>query len=137
MTPEEAKKILVEQGFEFEDPDVQKWPAIFLTDERVGTMYDDEVYLAQHMPSLFDGNYQSTSKTSKTCINFTEGQGEEKLQSAIDRLKYSLREYEKEKRKQRVKRVHEYFQQRNEAYKLIATMDGIQARIDTLLEKLT
>ena len=127
-------KILVEQGFEFEDPDMHKWPSIFLVDERVGTMYDDEVYLAEHMPSLFDGNYQSTSKS---CIKFTECQVEEKLQSAIDRLKYSLREYEKEKRKQRVKRVKEYFQQRNEAYKLIATMDGIQARIDTLLEKLT
>ena len=126
-------KILVEQGFEFEDPDVHKWPSIFLADERVGTMYDDEVYLAQHMPSIFDG-YQSTSKS---CIKFTESQAEEKLQSAIDRLKYSLREYEKEKRKQRVKRVKEYFQQRNEAYKLIATMDGIQARIDTLMEKLT
>lgn len=133
MTPEEAMKILVEQGFEFEDPDVHKWPSIFLADERVGTMYDDEVYLAQHMPSIFDG-YQSTSKS---CIKFTESQAEEKLQSAIDRLKYSLREYEKEKRKQRVKRVKEYFQQRNEAYKLIATMDGIQARIDTLMEKLT
>lgn len=134
MTPEEAKKILAEQGFEFEDPDVHKWPAIFLADERVGTMYDDEVYLAHHMPSLFDGNYQSTSKS---CINFSESQEKEKLQSAIDRLKYSLKEYEKEKRKQRVKRVKEYFQQRNEAYKLIATMDGIQARIDTLMEKLT
>ena len=133
MTPEEVMKILVEQGFEFEDPDVHKWPSIFLADERVGTMYDDEVYLAQHMPSIFDG-YQSTSKS---CIKFTESQAEEKLQSAIDRLKYSLREYEKEKRKQRVKRVKEYFQQRNEAYKLIATMDGIQARIDTLMEKLT
>lgn len=133
MTPEEVMKILVEQGFEFEDPDVHKWPSIFLADERVGTIYDDEVYIAQHMPSLFDG-YQSTSKS---CIKFTESQEEEKLQSAIDRLKYSLREYEKEKRKQRVKRVKEYFQQRNEAYKLIATMDGIQARIDTLMEKLT
>ena len=134
MTPEEAMKILVEQGFEFEDPDMHKWPSIFLADERVGTMYDDEVYLADHMPSLLDGNYQSTSKS---CIKFTECQVEEKLQSAIDRLKYSLREYEKEMRKMRVKRVHEYFQQRNEAYKLIATMDGIQARIDTLLEKLS
>jgi 6-phosphogluconolactonase/glucosamine-6-phosphate isomerase/deaminase len=134
MTPEEAKKILVEQGFELEDPDVHKWPSIFLADERVGTMYDDEVYLAQHMPSLFDGNYQSTSKS---CIKYSESQEEEKLQSAIDRLKYSLREYEKEKRKQRVKRVQEYFHQRNEAYKLIATMDGIQTRIDTLLEKLS
>jgi 6-phosphogluconolactonase/glucosamine-6-phosphate isomerase/deaminase len=134
MTPEEAKKSLVEQGFELEDPDVHMWTSIFLADERVGTMYDDEVYLAQHMPSLFEGNYQSTSKS---CIKYSESQAEEKLQSAIDRLKYSLREYEKEKRKQRVKRVKEYFQQRNEAYKLIAKMDGIQARIDTLLEKLT
>lgn len=134
MTPEVAKKVLEAQGFEFEDPDVQKWPAIFLADERVGTMYDDEVYLAQHMPSLFDGNYQSTSKS---CIKFSEGQGEEKLQSSIDNLKYSLREYEREKRKQRVKRVRDYFKGRNEAYKLIATMDGIQARIDTLMEKLT
>ena len=133
MTPEEVMKILVEQGFEFEDPDVHKWPSIFLADERVGTIYDDEVYIAQHMPSLFDG-YQSTSKS---CIKFTESQEEEKLQSAIDRLKYSLREYEKEKRKQRVKRVKEYFQQRNEAYKLIATLDGLQPRIDTMMEKLT
>jgi hypothetical protein len=134
MTPEEAKKSLVEQGFELEDPDVHKCPSIFLADELVGTLYEDEVYLAQHMPSLFDGNYQSTSKS---CINYSESQPEEKLQSAIDRLKYSLREYEKEKRKQRVKRVKEYFQQRNEAYKLIAKMDGIRARIDTLLEKLS
>ena len=134
MTQKEAMKILVEQGFEFEDPDAYKWPSIFLADERVGTMYDDEVYLAQHMPSLFDGNYQSTSKS---CIKYSESQEEEKLQYAIDKLKYSLREYEKEKRKLRVKRVQEYFQQRNEAYKLIATMEGIQTRIDTLIEKLT
>lgn len=133
MTPEEAKKILEEQGFEFEDPDIHKWPSIFLVDERVGTIYDDEVYLAQHMPSLFDGNYQSTSKS---CINFTEGQGEEKLQSAIDRLKYSLKEYEKEKRKQRVKRVKEYFKGRNEANKLKETLEGIQTRIDIMMEKL-
>lgn len=134
MTPEEAKEILEEQGFEFEDPNVEKWPAIFLADERVGTIYDDEVYLADHMPSLFDGNYQSTSKN---CIKFTESQEEEKLQAAIDKLKYSLREYEKEKRKQRVIRVQQYFKQRNEAYKLLYTMEGIQARIDTLMEKLT
>lgn len=134
MTPEEAKEILVEQGFEFEDPDVEKWPAIFLADERVGTIYDDEVYLADHMPSLFDGNYQSTSKN---CIKFNESQEEGKLQAAIDKLKYSLREYEKEKRKQRVIRVQQYFKQRNEAYKLLYTMEGIQARIDTLMEKLT
>lgn len=86
------------------------------------------------MPSLFDGNYQSTSKN---CIKFTESQEEEKLQAAIDKLKYSLREYEKEKRKQRVIRVQQYFKQRNEAYKLLYTMEGIQARIDTLMEKLT
>ena len=121
MTPEQAKKILEEQGFEFEDPDVHKWPAIFLADERVGTMYDDEVYLADHMPSLFDGNYQSTSKS---CIKFTESQEEEKLQSAIDNLKYSLKEYEREKRKQRVKRVQEYFKQRNEANRLVEIMES-------------
>lgn len=121
MTPEEAKKILAEQGFEFEDPDVHKWPSIFLADERVGTIYDDEVYIAQHMPSLFDGNYQSTSKS---CIKFTECQVEEKLQSSIDRLKYSLREYEKEKRKQRVKRVQEYFKERNEANRLVEMMES-------------
>lgn len=121
LTPEEAKKILSEQGFEFEDPDVHKWPAIFLADERVGTMYDDEVYLAHHMPSLFDGNYQSTSKS---CINFSESQEKEKLQSAIDKLKYSLREYEKEKRKQRLIRVQEYFKQRNEANRLVEMMES-------------
>lgn len=122
LTPEEAMKVLEAQGFEFEDHDVQNFPAIFLADERVGTMYDDEVYLANHMPSLFDGNYQSTSKT---CIKFSESQEEEKLQSAIDRLKYSLREYEKEKRKKRVERLREYFNQRN------------LTQIDTLMEKLS
>ena len=124
LTPEEVMKYLEAQGFELEDPDVHKWPSIFLADERVGTLYDDEVYLAQHMPSLFDGNYQLTSKSSKSCIKFSESQEKEKLQSAIDKLKYSLREYEKEKRKMRVKRVKEYFQQRNEAYKMLATMES-------------
>jgi hypothetical protein len=133
MTPEVAKKVLEAQGFEFEDPDVQKWPAIFLANERVGTIYDDEVYLANHMPSLFDGNYQSTSKS---CIEFSESQDEEKLQSAIDNLKYSLREYDREKRKQRVKRVRDYFKGRNEANKLKETLEGIQTRIDIMREKL-
>lgn len=134
MTPEEAMKTLMEQGFEFDDQAVDSWPGIYLLDERVGTIYDDEVYLAQHMPSLFDGNYQSTSKS---CIKYSESQAEEKLQSAVDRLKYSLREYEKEKRKQRLIRVKQYFKQRDEACKLIKTMDGIQTQIDTLLEKLS
>ena len=125
MTPEEAKKILEEQGFEFEDPDVHKWPSIFLADERVGTMYDDEVYLAHHMPSLFDGNYQSTSKS---CIKFSESQEKEKLQSAIDKLKYSLREYEKEKRKQRLIRVQEYFKQRNEANRVVEMKESLSLK---------
>lgn len=134
MTPEEAKKILESQGFELEDPDIHKWPSIFLADERVGTMYDDEVYLAHHMPSLFDGNYQSTSKS---CIKFSESQDEEKLQSAIDRLKYSLKEYEKEKRKMRVKRVREYFREKYEWNKQKETLEGIQTRIDVMREKLS
>lgn len=134
MNTEEAMRILKSQGFEFEDPDVDKWPVrTFLADERVGTIYDDEVYLAQRMPSLFDGNYQSTSKSR---IKFSESQEEEKLQSAIDKLKYSLREYEKEKRKQRLIRVQEYFNQRNKSKRLTETLEGIQTRIDILMEKL-
>jgi hypothetical protein len=85
------------------------------------------------MPSLFDGNYQSTSKSR---IEFKRDD-EEKLKSAIDKLKYSLLEYEKEKRRQRLIRVKQYFKQRNESNKLIATMDGLQIQIDPLMEKLT
>lgn len=133
MNAEEAMRILKSQGFEFEDHDVFKSPAIFLADERVGTIYDDALILDDHMPSLFDGNYQSTSKS---CIKFSESQEEEKLQSAIDKLKYSLREYEKEKRKQRLIRVQEYFNQRNKSKRLTETLEGIQTRIDILMEKL-
>ena len=132
MTQEEAMKVLEAQGFEFEDSDVQIWSAIFLANERVGTIYDDEVYLAHQMPSLFDRNYQSTSKSR---IEFKRDD-EEKLQYAIDKLKCSLKEYEKEKRKQRLIRVKEYFKQRKEANKLTETLEGIQTRIDPLMEKL-
>jgi hypothetical protein len=122
LTREEAKKILEAQGFEFEDedPDAQIWSAIFLAEERVGTIYDDEVYLAHHMPSIFDGNYQSTSKSR---IEFKRDD-EEKLKSAIDKLKYSLLEYEQEKRKQRLIRVKQYFKQRNEANRLVEMMES-------------
>lgn len=132
MTNLEAREILEAQGFELEDPAVDPWQSIFLEGERVGTLYDDEIYLAEHMPSLFNGNYHTTSKH---CVKYTESQAEVKLQSAIDQLKYSLREYEKEKRKQRVSLVRQYFKQRNDGYKLVETMD-IQSR-DISLEKLS
>ena len=113
MTQEDAMGILESQGFEFEDHDVEKWSGIFLFDERVGTLYDDEVYLAESIPSLFDGTYRTTSKS---CVKFNGRQGkEEKLQSAIDKLKNSLSAYDGEKRKQRVSLVKQYFQKRDEA----------------------
>lgn len=112
MTPEEAMKILKAQGFEFEDPDVDKWPAIFLAGEQVGTLYDDEVYLAEYIPSLFDRDYKSTSKK---CIKFHKSEEDVKLYVAIDRIKCSLGKYDSEKRKQRVNLVKQYFQQRDTA----------------------
>jgi len=127
MTPKEAKHTLEEHGFEFENPDVDLWSSIFLEGERVGTLYDDEVYIAQRMPSLFNSNYHVTAKHS---IKYSDHQADVKLQSAIDQIKYSLKEYEKEQRKFRAERVREYFQNRKKAEPIAKKLDELQEMVE-------
>ena len=113
ITPKDAITILEKNGFQIDfeivRDDVGK---ITYNGERVGTVYEDEVYIASEFPHLRDNTYEDTEK--QCSVRFASHTARTDLEDCIQVLFNSLAAFEEEMRAKRVHNVQQYFQKKKE-----------------------
>ena len=107
-TPKDAIMILKKNGFlidfDIVRDDVGK---ITYNGERVGTLYEDEIYIASEFPHLRDNTYEDTEKQGS--VRFASRCARSDLEDCIQVLFKSPAALEEEMRDERVKNVRRYF----------------------------
>ena len=105
-TPKDAIMILKKNGFRIDivREDVGE---ITYNGERVGTMYQDEIYIASEFPHLRDNTYKDTKKQGAVKLSSRTARSD--LEYCIQVLFKSPAAFEAEIRDERVKKVRRYF----------------------------
>ena len=108
MTPKDAFVILKKNGFLIDYDIVRDVVGkITYNGERVGTMYEDEIYIASEFPHLRDNTYEDTEKQGS--VRFASRCARSDLEYCIQVLFKSPAAFEEEMRGERVKNVRRYF----------------------------
>ena len=106
ITSKDAVKMLNQNGFRIPNG----FGEISYNDERVGTLYDDEIYIAVEFPHLRKGSYRNTKKQGAVGLgSCTAGTD---LDHCIQVLLDSPAAFEEELRNERIKTVKSYFDER-------------------------
>lgn len=117
ITARDAFLILDKNGFLVRGLD--SYGEITYNGERVGTLYEDEIYIASEFPHLRDKRYKDTKKGS---VKLSSHTARSDLEYCIQVLFKSPAAFEEEIRGERVKNVQRYFKKKKERYMM--TMMG-------------
>lgn len=109
ITTRDAVMILDKNGFSVPDPSLglDSFSEIMYNGERVGTLYQDEVYIASEFPHLRNQSYALTRKQG--AVRLAHSTARSDLEYCIQTLFKSPAAFEKELRDERVKKVRRYF----------------------------
>jgi hypothetical protein len=108
ITTRDAVMILEQNGFRITNDD--SYGEIMYNDERVGTLYADEVYIASEFPHLRVNSYKYTKKQGAVRLDSSCARSD--LEDCIQVLFKSPAAFEEEMRNERVKKVRRYFDSR-------------------------
>lgn len=107
ITTRDAVLILDRNGFRIPNAGLDRFGEITYNGERVGTLYEDEIYIASEFPSLRNNTYADTKKQGS--IRLASRTARSELKNAIQLLFESPARFEQELRNERVKNVRHYF----------------------------
>lgn len=107
ITARDAFLILDKNGFRVPNGGLDSYGEITYNGERVGTLYEDEVYIASEFPHLRDNSYKDTKKQGAVKLSSRTARSD--LEYCIQVLFKSPAAFEKEIRNERVKNVERYF----------------------------
>lgn len=114
ITSRDAAIILDKNGFHVSNGGLDSYGEITYNDERVGTLYNDEIYLASEFPHLRDNSYKDTKKQGAVKLDSRTARHD--LEYCIQTLFKSPAAFEKEIRAKRVYNVQRYFKKKKERY---------------------
>ena len=107
ITSRDAAIILDKNGFHVPNGGLDSYGEITYNGERVGTLYNDEIYLASEFPHLRDKSYKDTNKQG--AVKLSSNTARSDLEDCIQILFKSPAAFEEEIRNERVKNVKRYF----------------------------
>lgn len=107
ITSRDAVMILERNGFRIPNAGLDRFGEITYNGERVGTLYEDEIYIASEFPHLRDNTYADTEKQG--AIKLSSRTARSELEYCIQILFKSPAAFEQEIRNERVKNVRRYF----------------------------
>ena len=107
ITARDAFMILDKNGFRVPNGGLDSYGEITYNGERVGTLYEDEVYIASEFPHLRDNTYKDTKKQG--AVKLSSNTARSNLEECIQVLFNSPAAFEAEMRGERVKKVRRYF----------------------------
>ena len=107
ITARDAFLILDKNGFRVPNGGLDSYGEITYNGERVGTMYQDEIYIASEFPHLRDNTYKDTKKQGAVKLSSRTARSD--LEYCIQVLFKSPAAFEAEIRDERVKKVRRYF----------------------------
>ena len=110
ITSRDAIMILNKNGFIILGYGIERFGEITYNGERVGTLYEDEIYIASEFPHLRNNSYADTNKQG--AIKLASRTARSDLKHCIQVLFESPAAFEDEQRNERVKRVRRYFDSR-------------------------
>ena len=112
VTQEKVAFILQKHGFSFKAVKSPDYFVLYHRGEVVGTLYDNDLYLAKQYPSLnVEGNYYADAPKDKIEFNIAS---EHRIIQAIEYLFDSPRRVPEERRQQRVENLRKYFSKKRE-----------------------
>lgn len=107
ITARDAFLILDKNGFRVPNGGLDSYGEITYNGERVGTLYEDEVYIASEFPHLRDNSYKDTKKQGAVKLSSRTARSD--LEYCIQVLFKSTAAFEDEIRNERVRKVRRYF----------------------------
>lgn len=110
ITARDAAMILDKNGFRVPNGGLSRYGEITYNGERVGTLYEDEVYIASEFPHLRDNSYKGTKKQGAVKLSSRTARSD--LEYCIQILFKSPSAFEEKIRGERVKKVRRYFDSR-------------------------
>ena len=110
ITAREAFMILDKNGFRVPNGGLDSYEEITYNGERVGTLYQDKVYIASEFPHLRNKSYKDTKKQGAVKLSSKTARSD--LEDSIQVLFKSPATFEEEMRNERVKKVKRYFNSR-------------------------
>lgn len=114
ITSRDAVIILEKNGFRIPNAGLDRFGEITYNGERVGTLYDDEIYIASEFPHLRNNSYAATKKQGAVKLAFSTARSD--LEYCIQVLFKSPAAFEQEMRAKRVLNVNRYFEKKKEKY---------------------
>lgn len=109
ITSRDSAMILDKNGFRISNSSLDGYGEITYSGERVGTLYEDEIYIASEFPHLRDKRYKDTKKHS---VKLSSRTARSDLEYCIQVLLKSKDAFEEEIRNERVYNVQRYFKKR-------------------------
>ena len=110
ITSKDAAMILDRNGFRIPNAGLDRFGEITYNGERVGTLYEDEIYIASEFPHLRDNSYKDTKKQGAVKLSSRTARSD--LEYCIQVLFKSPAAFEEELRSEKVKMVRRYFDSR-------------------------
>lgn len=114
ITSRDAVIILEKNGFRISNAGLDRFGEITYNGERVGTLYEDEIYIASEFPRLRNNSYADTKKQGS--IKLSSRTARSDLEYCIQVLFKSPAAFEQEMRAKRVFNVSRYFEKKKEQY---------------------
>ena len=128
ITSRDAVIILDKNGFHVPNAGLYQFGEITYNGERVGTLYNDEIYLASEFPHLRNQTYQASKKQGVVKLSSRTARSD--LEYCIQVLFKSPAAFEEEIRAKRVYNVQRYFKKKKAQY-----MDTIVDRLSEALNE--
>ena len=114
ITSRDAVIILEKNGFRVPNAGLDQFGEITYNGERVGTLYNDEIYIASEFPRLRNNSYADTKKQGSVKLSSRTARSD--LEYCIQVLFKSPAVFEQEMRAKRVFNVSRYFEKKKEQY---------------------
>ena len=112
ITSRDAVIILENNGFRVPNGGLDSYGEITYNGERVGTLYDDEIFIAVEFPNIRNKSYRDTKKQGSVKLSSKTARSD--LKYCIQVLLKSLAAFEEDIRAKRVRNVQRYFQKKKE-----------------------
>lgn len=107
ITARDAAIILENNGFRVPNGGLDSYGEITYNGERVGTLYDDEIFIAVEFPNILNKSYRDTKKQGSVKLSSRTARSD--LEYCIQVLLKSPAAFEEKIRDERVKKVIRYF----------------------------
>lgn len=107
ITARDAFMILDKKGFHIPNAGLDRFGEIMYNGERVGTLYEDEIYIASEFPHLRNNSYKDTKKQGAVKLSSRTARSD--LEYCIQVLFKSPAAFEQELREEKVKKIRRYF----------------------------